>query len=59
MDSNNEIFEVEFTEEYIEEMTEIYDYISTKLKNDNAAIRLITKVNEKILKLANAPEIYI
>lgn len=31
MDSKNESFEVEFTEECVEEMTEIYEYISNNL----------------------------
>lgn len=30
MDSKNELFEVEFTDVCIEEMTEIYEYISNK-----------------------------
>ena len=58
MASNEERFEVEYTEECIEEMTEIYNYISTKLKNNNAAKRLISKVNENILSLSKFPEIY-
>ena len=34
MGSKNEIFEVEFTEQCIEEMTAIYDYISDTLKEN-------------------------
>lgn len=58
MDSKNEPFEVEFTAECIEEMTEIYEYISNNLKEDNAAKRLMTQVTNRVLDLANAPEIY-
>lgn len=58
MDYNNEIFDVEFTEQCIEEMTEIYNYISTKLQEDKAAKRLITTVNERVLDLSENPERY-
>lgn len=58
MDSKNGTFEVEFTEQCIEEMTKIYDYISTELKENEVAKRLINEVNEKLLDLANSPEIY-
>jgi len=58
MDSKNKLFEVEFTDECIEEMTEIYEYISNNLKEDNAAKRLMREVTDKVLDLANAPELY-
>lgn len=58
MDSKNEPFEVEFTEQCIEEMTAIYDYISIQLKEDKATQRLISEVNAKILELAKVPELY-
>ena len=58
MDSKNEPFEVEFTEECIEEMTEIYEYISNNLKEDNIAKRLMIEVTDKVLDLANVPELY-
>ncbi len=58
MDSKNEPFEVEFTNECIEEMIEIYEYISYKLKENNAAKRLMAMVTDKILKLTNMPESY-
>ena len=59
MDSRNEKFEVEFTEQYIEEMTEIYEYISRVLKENESAKKLMTEVNERILDLAESPELYI
>ena len=34
MASEDKVFEVEFTEECIEEMADIYDYISIELKED-------------------------
>lgn len=58
MDSKNKPFEVEFTDECIEEMTEIYEYISNNLKEDNVAKRLMTEVTNKVLDLANVPELY-
>lgn len=58
MDSKNEPLEVKFTEECIEEITEIYEYISNNLKVNNAAKRLMTEVTNKVLELANRPEIY-
>ena len=58
MDSKNESFEVEFTNECIEEMIEIYDYISNKLEENNAAKRLMLEVTENVLNLANTPVIY-
>lgn len=58
MDFKNQSFEVEFTEECIEEMIEIYEYISNDLKEDKAAKRLMTEVNARILNLANEPELY-
>lgn len=58
MDSKNEPFEVEFTDACIEEMTEIYEYISHNLKEDNIAKRLMTEVIDRVLDLANAPELY-
>lgn len=58
MDSKNEPFEVEFTDECIEEMNEIYEYISNNLKEDNVAKRLMTEVADKVLNLANEPKLY-
>ena len=58
MDSKNETFEVEFTEECIEELIEIYEYISINLKENNAAKRLMTEVTDKILYLSELPELY-
>lgn len=58
MDSSNEPFEVEFTNECIEEMVEIYEYISNNLKENIAAKRLMTEVTNKVLNLKNTPEIY-
>ena len=51
MDSKNEPFEVEFTDKCIEEITEIYEYISNNLKEDNAAKRLMTEVTDRVLDL--------
>ena len=53
-----ETFEVEFTNECIEEMTEIYDYIANQLKETNAAKRLLSEVMGKVLDLSFSPELY-
>lgn len=58
MDSKKELFDVEFTEECIEQMTAIYEYISNNLKEDNAAKRLMAEVADRVLDLSNAPELY-
>ena len=58
MASENKSFEVEFTDECIEEMAEIYEYISNNLKEDNAAKRLMEEVSKKVIELANVPELY-
>lgn len=58
MYSENEPFEVEFTNECIEEITEIYQYISNNLKEENAVKRLMTEVTDRVLDLADEPELY-
>ena len=55
---SNCAYEVEFTEEYIEEMTKVYEYISEHLKNKKAANILINKINERILNLPTDRNIY-
>lgn len=58
-DSKNKVFEVEFTEQYIEEIMSIYNYISNELKENKIAKRIIKEVNEKVLNLSTLPELYI
>ncbi len=58
MGFDNDEFQVEFTEECIEEIVEIYDYISTQLKENEAAKRLIYDVAQKVLDLSENPELY-
>lgn len=58
MDFDGRAFEVEFTEQCIEEMIEIYDYIANKLKESESAKKIINEVNERILGLASFPESY-
>ncbi len=58
MDFENKLFEVEFTDGCIEEISEIYKYISNNLKENEAAKRLMTEVTDKVLNLANVPELY-
>ena len=49
---------MEFTDGCIEEMNGIYEYISNNLKEDNVAKRLMTEVTDRVLNLANEPELY-
>lgn len=58
MASKKDSFEVEFTEECIEEMTEIYEYITNNLKEDRIAKMLMQEVTNRVLDLANLPELY-
>jgi plasmid stabilization system protein ParE len=58
MDFSKETFEVEFTNQYTEEITEIYEYIVNNLKEDNIAKKLLNEVNEKVLNLSYMPEMY-
>ena len=39
-------------------MSQIYDYISSSLKRNNAAQRIIKEVNDKIIRLSNNPYLY-
>ena len=58
MASNDTLFKVEFTEKCIEEIIEIYEYISKKLKEDVAAKNLIQNILKRILDLRFFPAIY-
>lgn len=56
MGFNNQELEVEFTEQCIAELNEIYDYISNILKENAAAKRIIERINQRILDLSMFPE---
>ena len=58
MNFDDKIFEVNFTDECIEEMDKIYQYISNNLKEKNIAKRLMEEVSNRILNLSYSPEIY-
>ena len=58
LDFKPESFKVEFTEQYIEEMTEVYKYISINLKQYLAARRLFIKIYNRISYLSENPYIY-
>ena len=58
MNSKKEIYKIEFTEDAREEIREIYEYISKNLVNEDAAKRLMRKMRENVMNLAEAPEIY-
>ena len=56
--TGSNIFKIEYTEQYIEEITQIYKYICKELKESNAARRLIDKVNMRILRLESNPQMH-
>ncbi len=58
MDSNIEKYEVEFTDDCIEEMDEIYNYISKELVANTAAKKLINQVKQDVLALEISPMLY-
>lgn len=58
MDSKKEIYEIEFTEDARDEIRDIYEYISKNLDNEQAAKRLMRKMRENIISLAEFPELY-
>jgi len=57
--TGSSIFKIEYTEHYIEEVAQIYEYLSKELKENNAARRLIDKVNMRILRLETNPQMYV
>lgn len=59
MGSENETYEVEFTEECIEEIRNIYEYISNKLFAKESAKKLIGLTKQHILSLKNFPNKYV
>ena len=59
MDSEKEIYEIEYTEDARDEIREIYEYISKNLVNENAAKRLMRKMRKSVLDLAESPKIYV
>lgn len=58
MDSKTEIYEIVFTEDSRIEIKEIYEYISNNLVNEKAAKRLMSKIREKVMNLAQTPKLY-
>lgn len=59
MDSKKEIYEIEFTEDCRDEIRDIYKYISENLKAEQAAKRLMKKMRDNVMALAESPEIYV
>ena len=58
MDSKKEIYEIEFTEDARDEIREIYEYISKNLVNKEAAKRLMRKMRNSVMDLAESPRLY-
>ena len=59
MDFNDDKYIVEFTDDCIEEITGIYEYITYNLKNNFSAQKIIRELLDKILALDHRPKIYI
>lgn len=57
MDTKNH-YKIEFTEESKKEIKKIYNYIKNELYAENAAKRIMNKVEELVNNLAYAPKIY-
>ena len=59
MDSKKEkMYKDEFTEDFVEELNEIYEYISKKIYANKAVIDLFIKTIDKIFELETYPEMY-
>ena len=58
MDSKNEIYEIEFTEDAKYEIRDIYEYISKSLVAEVAAKRLMRKMRKSVMNLAESPKVY-
>ena len=58
MDSKKEIYEIEFTEDARDEIRDIYEYISKNLVVEEAAKRLMRKMRQSVMDLAESPKIY-
>ena len=58
MNSKKEIYEIEFTEDCRDEIKEIYKYISQNLVAHQAAKRLMQKIREGVMNLAEFPRLY-
>lgn len=58
MDSKKEIYEIEFTEDARDEIRDIYEYISKNLVAEEAAKRLMRKMRQSVMDLAESPKIY-
>lgn len=48
MNSNKELYEIEFTEDCIKEIDDIHEYISGKLMASLSAKRLMKKLKERL-----------
>ncbi len=58
MDFKKEVYEIEFTEDAIDEIKEIYKYISENLANVEAAKRLMKKIKDTVMNLNENPKMY-
>ena len=56
---NNMEYNIELTEEFLDEIEEICDYITNILKNEDASNRLREKVMYNVLLLEKSPEMFV
>ena len=59
MNSEKEIYEVDFTEDCRDEIRDIYKYISESLVAEEAAKRLMKKMRDNVMELAEFPRKYV
>jgi len=52
------VYRVKLAEEFLEEIAEIYYYISVILQAQHAAKRLIQKINKNLFLLRNSPKLF-
>ena len=59
MDFKKEIYEIEFTEDCRDEIRDIYKYISENLKAEEVAKKLMKKMRDNVIALAESPKLYV
>ncbi len=55
---SNEKYKVKITDECIEEIEQIYDYIANDLNADKSAVKVVKEFKTKILTLSETPKLY-
>ncbi len=58
MNSKKELYEIEITKDARVEIEAIYEYISESLENKEATKRLMKKIRDHVMNLAENPKMY-